>query len=148
MMYDVLAMIRQLGLSTWFFTLSAADMQWPDVIQTIGRQYGWIFTDDEVAAMSFEEKSKCLSQNPVAAARHFLYRLNTFVQKFLKSHAHPLGDLTDYSIRVEFQVKGSPLAHSMLWIMGAPKLLCSCCQNGAGVRMHLLSSPDVQEDSS
>ena len=26
-MYDVLAMIRQLGLPTWFLTLSAADMQ-------------------------------------------------------------------------------------------------------------------------
>ena len=39
-MYDVLAMIRQLGVPTWFLTLSAADMQWPDVIQTIACQYG------------------------------------------------------------------------------------------------------------
>ena len=31
-MYDILAMIRQLGLPTWFLTLSAADMQWPDTI--------------------------------------------------------------------------------------------------------------------
>ena len=31
-MYDVLAMIRQLGLPTWFLTLSAADMQWLDVV--------------------------------------------------------------------------------------------------------------------
>ena len=35
--YEVLALIRQLGLPTWFLTLSAADMQWPDVIQTIAR---------------------------------------------------------------------------------------------------------------
>ena len=74
-MYDVLAMIRQLGLPTWFLTLSAADMQWPDVIQTIARQYGTVFTDE---AMSFEEKSKWLRQNPVTAARHFQYRLNAF----------------------------------------------------------------------
>ena len=33
--YDLLAMIRQLGTPTWFFTLSAADMKWPDMIQTI-----------------------------------------------------------------------------------------------------------------
>ena len=26
-MYDVLGMIRQLGIPTWFLTLSAADMQ-------------------------------------------------------------------------------------------------------------------------
>ena len=56
-MYDVLAMIRQLGLPTWFLTLSAADMQWPDVIITIAKQYGYIFTDQEVAVMSFDEKS-------------------------------------------------------------------------------------------
>ena len=30
--YDLLAMIRQLGTPTWFFTLSAADMKWPDVL--------------------------------------------------------------------------------------------------------------------
>ena len=88
-MYDVLGMIRQLGIPTWFFTLSAADMQWPDVIQTIARQYGTLLTDDDVKTMSFEEKSKWLRQNPVTAARYFQYRLNTFFQLFLKSTAHP-----------------------------------------------------------
>ena len=34
-MYDVLGMIRQLEIPTWFLTLSAADMQWPDHSQTI-----------------------------------------------------------------------------------------------------------------
>ena len=82
-MYDVLGMIRQLGIPTWFLTLSAADMQWPDVIQTIARQYGTKLSDDDVKIMSFEEKSKWLRQIPVTAARHFHYRLNTF-QVFLK----------------------------------------------------------------
>ena len=121
-MYDVLGMIRQLGIPTWFFTLSAADMQWPDVIQTIARQYGTILTDDDVKTMSFEEKSKWLRQNPVIAARHFQYRLNTFFQVFLKSTAHPLGELVDYAIRIEFQARGSPHAHTILWIKDAPKL--------------------------
>ena len=38
--YEVLAMIRQLGNPTFFLTLSAADMQWPDVIQTIASRAG------------------------------------------------------------------------------------------------------------
>ena len=121
-MYDVLGMIRQLGIPTWFFTLSAADMQWPDVIQTIARQYGTLLTDDDVKTMSFEEKSKWLRQTPVTAARHFQYRLNTFFQVFLKSTAHPLGELVDYAIRIEFQARGSPHAHTILWIKDAPKL--------------------------
>ena len=100
--YDVLAMIRQLGLPTWFLTLSAADMQWPDVIQTIARQYGRIFSEEDIVTMPFVEKSKWLRQNPVTAARHFQYRLDSFFQMFLKSKAHPVGELVDYAIRVEF----------------------------------------------
>ena len=69
--------------------------------------------------MSFEEKSKWLRQNPVTAARHFQYCLNTF---FLKSTAHPLGELVNYAIRIEFQARGSPHAHTILWIKDAPKL--------------------------
>ena len=119
--YDILAMIRQLGLPTWFLTLCTAGMQWPDVIQTIARQYGTVYINDEVAVMSFEDKSKWLRHNPVTAARHFQYRLNTF-QVFIKSNAHPIGKLVDYVIRIEFQARGSPHAYTILWIKHAPKL--------------------------
>ena len=42
--YEVLAMIRQLGIPTFFFALSAVDMQWQDVIQSIARHYGIAYT--------------------------------------------------------------------------------------------------------
>ena len=42
------------------FTLSAADLKWLDMIQTIAKQYGVDYTDDEVAALSFDEKSNWL----------------------------------------------------------------------------------------
>ena len=49
-------MIRQLGTPTWFFTMSAADLQWPDLIRTIARQYGVHYqSDEEVAKLSFQE---------------------------------------------------------------------------------------------
>ena len=119
--YDLLAMIRQLGTPTWFFTLSAADLKWPDMIQTIARQYGVHYTDDEVAALSFDEKSHWLKRNPVTAARHFHYRLNVFFQDFLKSTARPLGEIADYAIRIEFQARGSPHAHCVIWVKDAPE---------------------------
>ena len=119
--YELLAMVRQLGTPTWFFTLSAADMKWPDVIQTIARQYGVIYTDEQVAALSFEDKSNWIRRNPVTAARHYQYRLNTFFQEFLKSPGNPLGELVDHAIRIEFQNRGSPHAHCVLWIKDAPK---------------------------
>lgn len=36
---DLLAMVRQLGIHTWFLTPSAADMQWPEV-KCIAHRYG------------------------------------------------------------------------------------------------------------
>jgi len=39
----------------------------------------------------------------------------------LKSKAQPLGEIVDYAIRVEFQARGSPHAHCVLWVKDAPK---------------------------
>ena len=119
--YELLAMIRQLGTPTWLFTLSAADMKWPDMIKTIARQYGVTYTDEEVASLAFEEKSNWLKCNPVTAARQFQYMLNTFFQEFLQSTAKPLGEIEDYGIRIEFQSRGSPHAHCLIRVKGAPK---------------------------
>ena len=41
----------------------------------------------KVKSMSFEEKSRWLRCNPVTAAKHFQYRLNTFFQDVLKLKA-------------------------------------------------------------
>ena len=119
--YDLLATIHQLCTPTWFFTLSAADLKWPDMIQTIAKQYGIHYTDEEVSALPFEVKSIWLKRNPVTAARQFHYRLNVFFQDFLKSTANPLGEIVDYAIRIEFQARGSPHAHCVLWVKDAPQ---------------------------
>ena len=51
-----LAMIHHLGTPTLFFILSAADVKWPDVIQTRSKQWGVLYTDDEHNRISFEDK--------------------------------------------------------------------------------------------
>ena len=91
------------------------------MIQTIARQYGVHYTDDEVAALSFDEKCNWLKHNPVNAATHLHYRLNVFFQDFLKSTAKPLGEIVDYAIRIEFQARGSPHAHCVIWVKDAPE---------------------------
>ena len=119
--YDLLAIIRQLGTPTWFFTLSAADLKRPDMIQSIAKQYGVHHSDDEVATLSFDEKSNWLKRNPVTAARHFHYRLSTLFQEFLRSTSKPFGEIIDYAIRIEFQARGSPHAHCVIWVKDAPE---------------------------
>ena len=63
-----------------------------------------------------------LRSNPVTPARMFQYRLDAFVITFLKSSAQPIGEVIEYVIRIEFQARGSPHAHTLIWIKDAPKL--------------------------
>ena len=42
------------------------------------------------------------------------------IPRFLKSCANPLGKITDYAIKIEFQARGSPHAHTLIWIEDAP----------------------------
>ncbi|KAI8509442.1 hypothetical protein Bbelb_132900 [Branchiostoma belcheri] len=119
---DLLAYVRQLGIPTWFLTLSAADMQWPEVIQSIAHQYGRNLTADDIKNMTWQEKSNWLRCNPVTAARQFHHRLTLFFSEFIGGKANPIGQLQDYMIRIEFQARGSPHAHTILWMKDAPKL--------------------------
>ena len=88
---DLLAMLRQLGTPTWFLTLSAADMKWPEVIQSIAHQYGTCLTAEDVKHMPWEEKCKWLRCNPVMAARQFKHRLDMFFKEFIGAKSNPIG---------------------------------------------------------
>jgi hypothetical protein len=123
MLYDITAMVRQLGVPTWFCTFTSADMLWPDGIQTIARQYGKHFTDEEVRQMPSKERFQWLRTNPVTAARHFDLRLQKFITEVIKSKAHPIGEVVDYCLCVEFQQRGSPHAHCLIWVRNAPNLM-------------------------
>ena len=79
---DLLAMVRQLGVPTWFLTLSAADMQWPDVIKAIVLPFGRELTDEGILSMSGSKKAEWIRKNPVTAARMFQHRLDTFLIQF------------------------------------------------------------------
>ena len=51
-LYDVLAMLRSLGIPTFFLTLSAADLHWPEMIQAIGAECGMDIPTDVVRKMT------------------------------------------------------------------------------------------------
>ena len=52
----------------------------------------------------------------------FQHRIQSFFVQYLLSDAHPLGEITDYVIKIEFQMRGSPHAHCLLWVKDAPKI--------------------------
>ena len=52
----------------------------------------------------------------------FQHRGETFFSEYLLSDTHPLGNITDYVINIEFHMRGSPHAHWLLWVKDAPKI--------------------------
>ena len=60
-------------------------------------------------------------QNPVTCAKHFYYQVNQFLTNFLLSSAEPLVTISDWFYRVEYQQRGSPHIHMLIWLDGAPE---------------------------
>ena len=118
-LYDVLAMLRSLGIPTWFLTLSAADLHWPEMIQAVASHNGKHIARHGAMNMSISERSSYLRQNPVTSVRMFQHCLESFFSHYLLSSAHPIGHITDYVIKIEFQMRGSPHAHCLLWVKDA-----------------------------
>ena len=60
-------MLRNLGISTFFLTLSAADLHWPEMVHAVASQYGKCLTHEDVLRMSMKQKSDYLHNNPVTS---------------------------------------------------------------------------------
>ena len=101
---DVFAMIRQLGLPTWFMSLSSADTRWTDLLKMLARLNNDVnLTDEQIKDLTWEQKIKLIQKDPVTCSRYFDHRVQQFIKLVLKSHHNPLGEVTDYFYRVEFQ---------------------------------------------
>ena len=121
-MYEVIAMVKQLGIPTWFMKLSCADLRWPELFQIVARTQGKNLTDEQVQALSYVERCQMLNANPVVVAKHFQHRVETFFREVLLSNINPIGKISYYALRVEFQMRGSPHLHLLIWASDCPKL--------------------------
>ena len=119
---DLNAMVRQLGIPTWFLTLTAADLRWPETIQVIARQYGQELSEEHINKMSWQDRCTWIRSNPVTCARHFEFKYQKFLKNVIMSKSHPIGPVSDFFYRVEFQQRGSPHIHALFWVDGAPKI--------------------------
>ena len=118
---DLLAMFRTLGPPTFFITLTADDMNWPDLLYVLAKRAGMDISMEDVDSMSSVQKRELLCSDPVTTARHFSQRFQKFIA-FMKSSSKPIGEIVDYFWRVEFQLRGSPHVHSLWWVKEAPDL--------------------------
>ena len=117
---EVLGMVKQLGLPTFFITLSCADLRWNELVLIISKLNGETLSEEDIKNLSYYDRCKILNNNTVVMAKHFQYRVEVFFKEIILDG--PLGKVKCYAIRVEFQFRGSPHIHSFLWVVNAPVL--------------------------
>ena len=93
-------MLQILSIPTWFLTLSAAELHWPEMIQAVAVQFGKKLTQKDVLTMSISDRSTYLCQNPIIGVWMFQHRLEAFFSEYLLSDTHPLGHIIDYVTKI------------------------------------------------
>ena len=116
-------MIRLLSLPTWFMSLSAADTRWTDLLKMLARlNNGLDYSDKDIEGQIWQEKTRLVQKDPVTCSRYFDHRVQEFLNTILRSDYEPIGKLRDVFYRVEFQQRGSPHIHMLVWTENAPTL--------------------------
>jgi len=122
----VMALIRQLGLPTFFITLSAAETKWTELIVNLEKIVnGKTISEEQAADMAknnFSEVCKLIRADPITCARNFEHRYTNLLSHLFKKKGGIFSpsSVSEYYQRVEFQHRGSPHSHGMYWIEGAP----------------------------
>jgi hypothetical protein len=109
---ELLDMEKQLGLPTLFFTLSAADLHWPELMKVFHPD----LTQHEISNLSERERRELVATKPIVPSSVFYERAEYFLDKIL----HPKFQVLDFWRRYEWQHRGSPHVHMLLWIDKAP----------------------------
>ena len=95
-LYNVLAMLHMLGIPTWFWTLSAANLYWLKIIHAIAVQIRETFSHENILKMCIAERSRYLCQNPVTCVHMFQHHVDRIFTQCLLSKTQPQGTVIDY----------------------------------------------------
>lgn len=106
---ELTQMVRQIGLPTIFFTLSAADYHWPDLFRLI-------VPGQDPAQFTERERHELMHDNPFLTANFFNIRAQAFIDLFIKRFF----PVADFWYRFEWQHRGSPHVHGLLWLDDSP----------------------------
>ena len=110
-MYEVVAMVKLVGIPVSFMTLSCADLRWPELFQIIGNTQVLDLTEEKIEAKSYNERCSMLNLNPAIVAKHFQLKVETFFTEVLLTKVNPIGIIVFYALYFEFKVQGSPHLH-------------------------------------
>ena len=117
---NLMALLRQNGCPSVFLTLSCAEFDWPEllkeIVETVERKR---VSQEYIDNLSDREKNKLITDNVVQSTLHFQKRIDKMFS--LMQHDFFKGEketyhVTSYFYRIEFQQRGAPHVHSLLWL--------------------------------
>ena len=126
--YELNAKCENLGPFDMFFTLSCADIRWPENFTAILDGHNVTYTneygeeqilvdgetlDDFLAA--YPSKHNMIKTNLLNATFNFQHRLLMFIKHIIMSENASL-PMNYFNYRIEFQFRGAPHAHGVLWV--------------------------------
>ena len=112
-----MAILRQKGCPTLFLTLSCAEYKWDNLIKEILQVKEKRIVDiNEVTNMSSSARNKLLIENPVISTLHFIKRMDKIFRYFQTTDAFKPYRMADYFFRIEFQARGAPHLHSLIYL--------------------------------
>jgi hypothetical protein len=98
----------EMSMPTFFFTLSNQDTQWPELFDAVQESLQWQDGYDNTTTATLDNdaarRNLLLAQNPVLAARIYMARVESFLDKIIKGSDKPIGTIVDFWYRIEFQV--------------------------------------------
>lgn len=118
---ELFAMVRQMGIPTFFISLSCADTHWVGLIQSLGRIVDHKeYSEEQINSMNYLEKCRLINSDPVTCCRFFDNRFKVFLNQVLYSSSRPLGSISAHFYRIEFQHRGSPHVHMLIYCNNSP----------------------------
>ena len=77
-LYNVIAIFKQLGIPTYFLTLSCADLRWEKLPYIIDKLNNLGTSDEELKNFSYQKCCNILNNNPVLVAMLLQYKVGEF----------------------------------------------------------------------
>ena len=119
-LYDAVAMVKQLGIPTYFLTLLFADLRWGELPYIVNKLNNLRLSDEELKNLSYQERFNMLNTKPLLVARHSQHKVEVFLTEIILDGL--LGKTKYCAIRIEFQERGSPHVHSFIWTFSATNI--------------------------
>lgn len=120
---EIYALIRVLAIPTWFASFSSAETRWHHLLNILSQTVnGKQLSEEEIRELNWFDKSNFIKKDPVTCARHFNHQVKRLMHDVLMTTVSPIGKVVDHFYKVEFQMRGYPHIHSLLWVEGAPQL--------------------------